>query len=217
MVALGRRPEFDERSRRFAAPTTAEPRTVLWAHLGSALNQRKLGACTGFATAHACNTRPTHKPRGRLLNDDDARSIYSRATQLDPFPGWYDLETGKVDTGSSGLAACKAALERGHITRYEWAFGFDHLLSALQSGPVMLGTWWYESMFRTNAGGYITISGDRVGGHEYLILGCNMRSRYFTALNSWGDGWGLEGRFRIPFDDARRLLHEDGDAVQPIR
>lgn len=212
MVALGRRAQFDDRSRRFAAPALLAPKTVLWDHLGPVLDQGSTGSCTGHATAQACNTRPTHQPRGRLLNNDDARSIYSRATELDPWPGIWP----PTDTGSSGLAACKAAVERGHITRYEWAFGFDHLLSALQSGPVMVGTWWYDSMFTTRSG-YVTAEGERVGGHEYLIVGCNLRSRYVTALNSWGPHWGLRGRFRLPFDTMRRLLTEDGDAVQPIR
>jgi hypothetical protein len=213
MVALGRVAQFDERSRGFAAPAALPPRTVLWSHTGPVLDQGAIGACTGFATAQACNTRPTHKPRGRLLTDVDGRKLYSRATELDPWPGVWP----PTDTGSSGLAACKAAVEGGHITRYEWAFGFDHLLSALQSGPVMVGTNWYDSMFRVNAGGYVTIGGDVVGGHEYLILGCAMRSGYLTALNSWGPGWALKGRFRIPFDVMRRLLAEQGDAVQPIR
>jgi Papain family cysteine protease len=213
MVALGRVAQFDERSRAFAAAAPGEVRTVLWAHAGGVLDQGDLGACTGFATAHAVNTRPVHKPRGRYLTGDDGEDLYSRATYLDPFPGvWPD-----DDTGSSGLAVCKAAKEAGHITRYEWAFGFDHLLSALQSGPVMVGTNWYGTMFHTDDRGVIDIGGRVVGGHEYLILGCAMRDEYATALNSWGPRWGVRGRFRIPFPIMRRLLDEDGDAVQPIR
>jgi hypothetical protein len=40
------------------------------------------------------------------------------------------------------LAACKAAQRAG----YRWGFGLDDTLQALQNGPVMLGTRWYEGM-----------------------------------------------------------------------
>lgn len=211
--ALGRRPQFDERSRSFAAPVTRPvPSLVHHRTFGPRLNQGDLGACTGFATATAVNTHPNHRPRHLPKTAEDARSLYSRATAIDVFDGTWPPD----DTGSSGLAACKAAVERGWIRRYEWAFGLDHALATLAVRPVMFGTNWYESMFDSDDDGLVVIAGVAVGGHEWCAIGYNRPARLVYAVNSWGPKWGDNGRFNVRFDDLARLLREDGDAVSPI-
>ena len=36
------------------------------------------------------------------------------------------------------------------------------------------------------------------------------------GTNSWGDDYGILGRFRFSFNDLERLLNEDGDSVQLV-
>ena len=36
------------------------------------------------------------------------------------------------------------------------------------------------------------------------------------AQNSWGDDFGIDGRFRFSFADLERLLNEDGDSIQLV-
>jgi C1A family cysteine protease len=103
------------------------------------------------------------------------------------------------------------------ITEYNWAFGFDHCLETLMSGPVLVGTWWYDGMFYPNSAGFVTPSGSRAGGHEYLLVGADPTKRTLTFQNSWSDLWGVKGRFYMTFDNFKRLLAEDGDAVLPRR
>lgn len=209
---LGRLVNHDERSRSFPAPRAATRRPVLHRRYSPVLDQGNLGSCTGNAMVHAINMTPLHIPGTPWLIQRDAVSLYSRATQIDPFRGAYPPE----DTGSDGLSVCKAARERGLITSYRWAFGFEHTLDALQLGPVLIGTWWYESMFSPDGLGYVRPTGAKVGGHEYVLMGDNNKGR-LTFLNSWGKGWGRAGRFHMDYETFRKLLADQGDAAVPVR
>ena len=207
---LGRRVEHDRRSLNY--PAAAGPvRTVTWRRYGATLDQGNSNGCTGHAMAHAINSRPVHKTGARLLNHADAMRLYSRATHLDQWPETYPPD----DDGSSGLAVAKAAREAGHITAYRWCFGLDHTLAALSLGPVMLGTNWTTDMMRPNTAGLIQPTGQVLGGHEYLAVGIDLRTRTVLCQNSWGPNWGLKGRFRIGWDTLDRLLRRQGDALQP--
>jgi hypothetical protein len=210
---LGRRIDHDPQSRAYAfTPAKAvTPKTVRWEHHGPVLDQGNIGACTGFAMAQWLNTKPAHKPRAKTMKAGDAYLLYSRATQLDPFEGSWEPD----DTGSSGLAVCKAAKEAGYITGYRWIFeGVTQLAQALQVSPVLAGTVWLEGMFGSK-GGYLHVAGNPQGGHEYLVIGYNARSHYFTILNSWGDGWQSRGTARIREMDMAHLLAQRGDLVVP--
>lgn len=213
---LGRKVEHDEKSRSFPVRLVADtPTSVRWRKYGAVLNQGNLGACTGLSMAHAANTEGCHVPNTALLDGNDARSLYSRATVLDAWPGQWPTE----DTGSSGLAVCKAATEKGLLSRYEWAFGFEHFLLSIQRGPMMLGTWWYNSMFTpVDKAGTIRVveSSGTAGGHEYTATGIDVKAKWVYFVNSWGKEWGNSGRFRMSFADVSLLLSQDGDAILPV-
>jgi hypothetical protein len=201
----------------FTPPRAVAAKTVRWRRYGPVLDQGSVGACTGFAMAQWLNCKPAHDPRERYMTNNHALAIYMRATDLDPWPGSYPPN----DTGSSGLAACKAAREQGYISGFRWIFnGVDALKEALLFSPVMAGTVWLSSMFRARpvAGQapFLSVSGSEEGGHEYLIVGWNERSGYFTMVNSWGPGWGLGGTARLWADDMAELLRRQGDLVVPV-
>lgn len=180
------------------------------------LNQGQRSACTGFALAHALNCSPNKQ--ARKYSDEDALGIYSLATELDSFPGTFTPD----DTGSSGLAACKAAKQLGYISRYEWCFGFDAALVAIQRAPLMIGTRWYSWMYHPDVKGRVRVAGTLSGGHQFLMVGIELIPPYTEFsnlcwyLNSWGTSFGVNGYFAINFADTRRLLVEDGDLVRPI-
>lgn len=155
-------------------------------------------------------TAPLHVT-GRVLREPDAVRIYSEATVLDGFDGTYPPD----DNGSSGLAACKAAKNEGLIGSYRWAFGLDEALAALVLSPVMVGVGWYDGFDAPNPEGLVHVSGSIRGGHEFTLIGLDVKAETVFAVNSWGTGWGLHGRFCFSFADLSRLLTEDGDAVVP--
>lgn len=209
---LGRKVNHDPRSRAFPAPRAADRHPVLHRRYSPVLDQGHLGSCTGNAMAHAVNMTPLHIPRTPYLKQADAVALYSRASRIDPFGGAYPPE----DTGSDGLSVCKAAQERGLITAYRWAFGFDHTLEALQLGPVLVGIPWHYSMFFPDKRGFVHPDGEKVGGHEIVLMGDDCRDT-LTFVNSWGSGWGISGRFRMAYADFKSLLADNGDAAVPVR
>ena len=209
---LGRKPQFDDRSRRveFAAPLAETVRSVRHHVYGPTFRQ-VYGSCTGHSTAVALNTKPTHV-RGRTMHDDDAIGIYALATQLDPYPGTFPGE----DTGSSVLAAQKAAMQLGKSTGYLWAFGEGQLRAGVQLAPMVVGTNWYSGMFETDAQGFVTPSGSIAGGHAYAIVGFDVPGDFYWFKQTWGRDWGLRGYGKIRAADMARLLKEDGDACRPV-
>jgi hypothetical protein len=213
---LGRHVEHDERSRSFPAQTAPLPNLAIrWTINAAPLDQGNLGSCTGNAVAQCFNTTPYYGERrafhkGRYLTEDNALAFYKRATEVDGFDGTYPPD----DTGSSGLAAAKAAREAGYINSYTHAFGIDHVLGALAVGPLIVGTVWLDDMFQPDERGVLTVSGKEAGGHEYLLLGWNPKTELMEFFNSWGSSWGRKGHFYIPVDEFdRKLLQADGDAT----
>lgn len=212
---LGRQVVHDPASRRFAFPRQAalvrpKRRIRLRTYGPRPLPRQAIGCCSGVDQAVKANTVGVRK-RGRVLTLDDAVAIYSRATQLDPWDGEY-LPT---DTGSSGLAACKASVERGLIVRYEWLFGgAAQVLAAVEAGhPVGIGTWWYADMFDPDPQSHLVRPGGaRVGGHQWTVLGWEPKLGALAGLCWWGDGFGDRGRFYIRLEDLDELLADDGDA-----
>jgi hypothetical protein len=217
--ALGRHVEHDERSREYPARVTAaKPKTVLWSHQAPVLDQGDLGSCTGNALAQWLNTNYAQAALGEAghrtgyLIEDNAVELYSAATKLDSISGSYPPD----DTGSSGLAVCKAGRKLGYLDAYHHAFGLDALLLALQHSPVIVGTEWTKNMFDPNTAGVIRPTGPVEGGHEYLVLGGDIEHQRLTILNSWSDSWGRDGRAYISFRDFGMLLANQGDVTVPI-
>lgn len=216
---FGRLVEHDPRSRAFRVSVRPDERpvTVHWQVAGEVLDQGELGSCTGNAMAHWENlTRAAENPeKADFLNQEHAIELYSRATVLDEFPGEYPPE----DTGSSGLAVSKAAKDLGYISEYRHGFGLHDALVSLKTAPVLIGTAWYSGMLQADKQKdfVLDVSGDSMGGHEYLMIGCDVDDETVTILNSWSGAWGLNGTAKISFDDMRKLLEDQGDVVMPVQ
>lgn len=213
MVALGRLPEFDERSRAFpirALLPSVGPRSYTWALAGvdEPLDQGQEGACVGFAWSHEAAAKPVIE---RGITNQFAYDAYRAAQQIDQWPGDdYD--------GTSVLAGAKIMLARGYIREYRWCFNLDDVLTTVsRRGPVVLGINWYEGMFNTDANGYVRPTGSIAGGHAIMCNAVNITRKDVTLTNSWGINWGRYGRCRMTWEALDRLLHEDGEACVPIR
>jgi len=215
---LGRHIEHDEASRAYAteADTAAPLVAVTHKRHGNIFNQGEIGSCTGNAAAGCANTDPTHG-HVKLLHEPDALHIYELATQLDGIQGVYPPD----DTGSSGLAACKALKQLGLISKYEHAFGEVQALAALQARPIMTGVAWYEGFDNPDANGIVQIAGQVRGGHEfeinqYLPNASDPLEALLGADNSWSAQWGVHGRFFFTVRTFAALLEQQGDVTIPI-
>jgi hypothetical protein len=233
---LGRHVEHDPRSLQFAhgvLPKTAI-KSVEWTRRIPILDQGQLGSCTGnagtgvlgtdsvgrtasttvtisaagAAASHGLFTAGTH-----TLDEAFAVALYSLATILDGVSGAYP----PTDTGSTGLGVAKALKALGLAGGYTHAFSIAALNSALQTGPVMIGITWYNSMFDPKTDGQIVVdpSSGVAGGHELELNAFDATTGEYQVPNSWNETWGRSGYGYFPTVALTSLLSQQGDVTVP--
>lgn len=211
--SFGRRVEHDPRNRMFAAPDVpvGAVRDVLWVRHSPIIDQGELGCCTGAAMAGwlGCAPHAVSADEARAFDIACAHQLYSIATHLDSFPGFWPDD----DTGSSGGAVAKAARKLRHISSWSWAFTTSGMLRALQSGPVLIGVPWYEGMCTPDRDSRLWDRGEVAGGHEVLIRG--IQGRDLVLSNSWGTSWGDNGEALLPLEVWERLRKQQADVTVP--
>lgn len=209
---LGRHIVHDPRSRGFAFAASVDTATWRTRHVRIydplPNPNQEIGDCTGCAKAIQFNA-VGNRVTGQVLNLSDADRIYSLATTLDPWEGAWTAPTWE-DTGSSGLAAAKAAQQLGLGGEYRWLFGgADEVVQAVMDGHVVnVGTRWDNRMFDQDADGRVEPGGSVAGGHEWSVRG-------FDADRDWLRGrcwWGDFRDFWIKREHLAELLADDGDA-----
>lgn len=215
---LGRHVEHDERSKAYLVqPRGAAVFTpVRYTGICPILNQGDKGACTGYSSTALLgyiepgNAELPDSPEGW---DALATSVYSLGTELDNIPGSYPPD----DTGSTGIAVAKALVRKGFASGYKHITSASALATALATGPVIVGTVWYNSMFTPDPRGLLRVSPTtgEAGGHEYVLDEVTADGK-FGFRNSWGADWGVEGRFYMTQKDFLGLLANEGDATQIV-
>lgn len=214
---LGRKIQFDERSRAYPIRAIVDTRVLrgyTWSCIPR-LDQGYEGACVGFAWSHELAAKPK-----KVLNvtDDYARNIYHDAQKIDEWPGGAYPGASPFYEGTSVLAGAKVVRERGAMEQYRWCFNLTDLLVAIgYTGPVVLGINWYEGMFNPDSKGFIHPTGSIAGGHAIIANGVSIRNKLVKLHNSWGEDWGINGECYISWDDIERLLHEQGEACVPLK
>lgn len=173
-------------------------RSYSWRHVQ--LDQFAEGACTGFNATMEAAARPKPlwgDPVRRIFSPGEidamnriARSVYKRAQQLDIWPG-EDYEGSSVD------GACLAGRELGWWDGWVWASGTpeqqaEQVIRAVAfRGPVMHGSLWKRGM-RADEHGFMSYSGETLGGHAYLWTKYSIKRDALWTPNSWGgagQGW----------------------------
>jgi hypothetical protein len=233
---LGRHVEHDPRSLAYAhgvLPKNAI-KSVEWTRRIPILDQGNLGSCTGNAgtgvlgtdsAGRTASTTITISAAGAAashglftagehpLDEAFAVKLYSLATILDGISGQYP----PTDTGSTGIGVAKALKALGLATGYTHAFSIAALNSALQSGPVMIGIEWLQSMFDTKSDGRIVVdtSSDVAGGHELELSKFDASAGEYWVPNSWNTSWGDKGWAYLTTADLTWLLSQRGDVTVP--
>lgn len=208
-VLLGRQKVHDEKSRGFPMLGTVDrsswrDRSIRIYDPTPNPNQH-VGCCTAVAKCVQLNAAGNRKT-GRVLKYADALSIYRRNTQIDPFAGTWEPD----DTGSSGLASAKTAVEFGLGGEYRWIFGgADEVVQNVVEGRVIsVGTRWDYAMFNRDSDNRIHLGGGEAGGHQYAIRGYDV-DRDWVLGRCW---WGTFRDFWIARADLDALLRDGGDA-----
>jgi hypothetical protein len=214
LAGLGRKHAVDPRDHGFAlkAITPAPMRTsMMWPLVTPVLDQDDTPMCVGYAWTQFLYTAPVEHRRDALGNPGVlAHQLYTMAQELDEWPGTnYD--------GTSVRAGAKALQAMGRLTEYRWAFSAAEARAfVLTRGPVILGINWYDDMFSPDHGGYLKVSGPLAGGHAILVDGYEQKRNAFRLVNSWGAGWGENGRAWLTFDDCDRLIKDDGECCSAV-
>ena len=66
-------------------------------------------------------------------------------------------------------------------------------------GPVEVAFTVYEDFLTYKSGVYQHVTGDELGGHAVKMIGWGVENNtpYWTIVNSWNNGWGDNGTFKI--------------------
>lgn len=206
---LGRQKVHDPESRSFAMGLTVDKTawtTKLVRIYDPTTNPNQChGECTGCSNAMMLNSEG-NRVANQVLNMNYAHKVYSIASYSDPWPGGWQPD----DTGSSGLAAAKAAQKLGTGGEYRWLLGgADEVVQSIMQGRVVsVGTSWYEGMMNKDAQLNIAPTGQRLGGHQYTVRGYD-KSRDSVVIRCW---WGSFRDAYLKRSYLNDLLMAGGDA-----
>lgn len=219
---LKRHVHHDSESRRYALDTSGLTiTTVRHQRRIPVLDQGQLGSCTGNAGIGCLGTDPFYATipsrlqpllvaQGSYSFDEaGAVQLYSDATKADSYPGEYP----PTDTGSDGLTIAKVLTKAGEISGYQHTFTLTDALKALSVTPVITGVSWYDGMFTPDPDGRVRPTGNLAGGHEFVVDEVDADRQRVWFTNSWGPGWGVQGRAYLSWDDWGTLLADKGDVT----
>lgn len=244
---LDRIPQFDDQSHQYRLRSLVlgvtpleqrKPRSFTWA-VDHWLDQGSEGRCVEFCVCHDLLARPLRVRLEFVEQILAGKLIYWPAQEEDEWPGGSYPEADPQYEGTSVLAGVKIAARLGFYGEYRWAMSLlEALLGLGFVGPLILGINWYEGMFDVDDDGWIHVEGDIAGGHAILapalrlvwqsrpptgmwgkeLLGyLDLDRSYLTLHNSWGPGWGVNGRAKLSLRDFDRVRREYGEVCIATR
>ena len=165
------------------------------------LDQENSNHCVGYSMAHFGINLPTFTPYSK----QEAREMYYKCKVVDGDPG--------AENGTTIRSAAKVLQDMGAIENYAFARSIDSIRWwLLNRGPLIVGTIWSEGMMVPNEDGILDITGFVLGGHAYLVNELT-KDGLFGIKNSWGPGWGENGKAYITIEDFKRLFHYGGESL----
>lgn len=207
---FGRNPSpLDERdyNLRDFIPKGAKFRLVTesdWQFPAPALDQEDTPHCVGFSMASFGINLPTNT---RYTNKD-GHTFYYQCKVLDGEP--------EAENGSTIRSAAKVLRNNNRIDGYAFAPDMATIKWwLLHRGPMIVGTMWTSNMMTPNEDNIVTIGGDMLGGHAYVLAGWRA-DNYIPIQNSWGQYWGKNGRAYISSTDFEKLFIRGGEALAAV-
>lgn len=201
LAGLGRLQATDPRDSAYKLPkpSAGAIEKRYWITRGQ-LDQGGTSQCVAYSGVRYLTTNPVvNKPI-------DPAELYQACQRVDEWPGEdYD--------GTSVRALFKILKQRSYVSEYLWSWSADTVIAhVLAVGPVVVGTTWTIDMFMPDRWGFITFTGQPVGGHAWTIIGASRQKQAVRMINSWGPGWGQNGRAWVSFSDLDALIKDDGEA-----
>ena len=175
-----------------------EAKPVAWPNRNRVLDQGHQPFCVAFGILGLLNT-DDEMHNDPCFTDADARDFFATIPNADPLNGACVRD---------GLKAAKAA---GMVAAYAPLHSDDAVDDWLgYHGPVLMGTAWTKRMMKPVHDVVFVDGVNTCGGHCYIWHGQD--DEYRLGTNSWGEGWGDHGRFRMGRIDDSMLRREGGEA-----
>ncbi|MCK9433180.1 MAG: C1 family peptidase [Candidatus Omnitrophica bacterium] len=101
---------------------------------------------------------------------------------------------------------CYKEAKNHRIQSYHRINNLNEMLTCLAQGyPFVFGFTVYESfespkVARTGIASMPKKKERALGGHAVMAVGYNRKEKRFLVRNSWGEEWGMEGYFTLPFE-----------------
>jgi hypothetical protein len=174
------------------------------------LDQGETPKCIGFGGAGFEATAGASIGVDLNITDADGIRIYAEAKEID----------GDNEDGSTVRSLAKA-LQKSEGVIDAYAFGtFAQAKAWVQThGPVIIGTDWYNGMFRPSLHGVVHLTGGIAGGHCTLWHATDQKvsAAYYNRLRcAWGV-WGIDGDCFISDTNLKKLLANQGEALMAVR
>jgi hypothetical protein len=192
------------RAFRVTADRDLSQQTRYWSPGAVVTDQGSEGACVGHGVVNEALASPARK---RLTAPNGvANAVYHEAQKIDEWEG-------EAYEGTSVRAGMLVGRARGWWSGFQWAFTMPELRVALETGPVVIGVEWTESMYDApNA--QVRVSGSVVGGHCLLLTGYTPNWRnlgpHYRWRNSWGPSYGANGNAYIAARSLSAILFDSG-------
>jgi len=175
-----------------------------WEFPGLSLDQGETNHCVGFTMANF----GINCPINTKYTNDDGSDFYYMCKIIDKEPLKED--------GSYIRSAAKVLKNLGKIDIYAFASNIEDIKYwIINKSPILAGTMWTEGMMTPDANNFLTISGEVVGGHAYLLNEWTSND-YIGIQNSWGENWGKNGKAYISAADFQKLFLSGGEALATV-
>ena len=188
----------------FIEPSFKVAQEAKWDFPGTPLDQEGTAHCVGFSMAHFGINLPTFTQ----YTKQDAHAFYYKCKTVDGYP--------TAEDGTTIRSAAKVLQDVGAINHYAFAKDIESIRWwLLNKGPLIVGTIWSEGMMKPDACGRLDIAGYILGGHAYLINEWR-KDNHIGIKNSWGPGWGIDGKAYITVEDFKALFYYGGEALAAV-
>jgi C1A family cysteine protease len=162
-------------------------------------NKQQEGTDTVFSTEFIYGYRPTGYYVGEGMYIRNALKTLREVGDcpLASLRGNHEYEEA-IEIVESKIDTLKEQAYPHRISTYARVNTIDEIKQALMSfGYVVVSMPWYKD-YKLKNGVYTIYSTETRGNHCVLIYGWDERG--WLVHNSWGKGWGQNGKFVVPFD-----------------